>query len=166
MNGTASIKGTYAISFRVTSWSTAIAGRLHPVDEWFGQKPCITYAGTEAIVIDDEWGHLLANNQHWTTEDVVRIRCLLRPSQAEIQEFLAKAASEGSPQNPAWQGPEKSVLRVRGCATGQSQPRFLTWSSMESPKSSAGRRHSSAQNGRFSHSVTTVGIRRKQSLDG
>lgn len=67
-----------------------MAGRLHPVDEWFGQKPCITYAGTEAIVIDDEWEHLLANNQHWTTEDVVRIAASFAPAKPKSKSFLQK----------------------------------------------------------------------------
>src|SRR5208282_4766042 len=52
---------------------------VHPLDNWFYRKPRIQQAGIEAILIDEPWGQFLSKHHHWTTDEVVRVRCLLRP---------------------------------------------------------------------------------------
>lgn len=80
-------------------------GTTHPLDKWFRRKPRIRQAGVEAILIDDAWEQFFAKHHDWTTGDVIRVRSLLRPEQAEIEEFLA-GASLSPTIAEAWRRPQ------------------------------------------------------------
>jgi hypothetical protein len=89
----------------------------HPLDNWFYSKPRIKQAGIEAILIDEPWEQFLARHHYWTTEDVTRVRCLLRPTEPEIEQFLAKAVFDDESLSPslleAWQRPREDCFA--GC---------------------------------------------------
>jgi hypothetical protein len=70
-----------------------MAEAQHPLDKWFATKPRVQRAGISAIVIDDaylDWEEFLIGHRHWRPEDVVLVRCLLQPTDEEIEEFLTE----------------------------------------------------------------------------
>jgi len=97
---------------------------VHPLDNWFYRKPRIQQAGIEAILIDEPWGQFLSKHHHWTTDEVVRVRCLLRPQPEDIEQFLARAVFDGEPPSSssldAWRRPEEECFA--GCV-----PQVSSW---------------------------------------
>lgn len=65
----------------------------HPLDKCLATKRRVQRAGTRAIVFDDEyidWENFLIGHDQWKPEDVVFVRCLLQPTDEEIEEFLSE----------------------------------------------------------------------------
>ncbi len=95
---------------------------VHPLDSWFYRKPRIQQAGIEAILIDEPWEQFLAKRGQWTTDDIVRVRCLLRPQPEDIEQFLASAVFIDEPLSSssldAWRRPKEECLA--GCGLGVS----------------------------------------------
>jgi len=77
-----------------------MAEAQHPIDKWLATKRRVQRAGTSTIVIDDEytdWEHFLIGHHHWKPEDVVFVRCLLQPTDEEIEAFLSSHGPAAHP---------------------------------------------------------------------
>lgn len=82
----------------------------HPLDKWLTTRRRVQRAGTSAIAFDDEyliddecvdWEHFLIGHHHWKPEDVVFVRCLLQPTDEEIEEFLSEMTFDDDELVPA-----------------------------------------------------------------